>query len=50
MLTKAVPSPAYDEDKALLGTLGLKIRPPFKNGRPAGQGAEQSDEELAATP
>jgi biotin synthase len=31
MLTKAVPSPAYDEDKALLGTLGLKIRPPFKS-------------------
>ena len=33
MLTKAVPSPAYDEDKALLGTLGLKIRPPFKDAR-----------------
>jgi biotin synthase len=31
MLTKAVPSPAYDEDKALLATLGLKIRPPFKD-------------------
>lgn len=31
MLTKAVPSPAYDEDKALLNTLGLKMRPPFKD-------------------
>ena len=30
MLTKAVPSPAYDEDKALLNTLGLTMRPPFK--------------------
>ena len=34
MLTKAVPSPAYDEDKALLNTLGLRIRPPFKNAKP----------------
>ncbi|HEX8323778.1 MAG TPA: biotin synthase BioB [Tepidisphaeraceae bacterium] len=31
MLTKAVPSQSYDEDKALLGKLGLKIRPPFKD-------------------
>jgi biotin synthase len=31
MLTKAVPSPAYDEDKALLNTLGLTMRPPFKD-------------------
>ena len=30
MLTRAVPSPAYDEDKALLQKLGLRIRPPFK--------------------
>lgn len=30
MLTKAVASPAYDEDKALLNTLGLTMRPPFK--------------------
>lgn len=35
MLTKAVPSQSYDEDKALLGKLGLKIRPPFKNATPA---------------
>jgi biotin synthase len=31
MLTKAAPCPAYDEDKALLATLGLKMRPPFKD-------------------
>jgi biotin synthase len=30
MLTSAVPSPAYDEDKVLLNTLGLTMRPPFK--------------------
>jgi biotin synthase len=35
MLTKAVASPAYDEDKALLNTLGLTMRPPFKDGQPA---------------
>jgi hypothetical protein len=34
MLTRAVPSQSYDEDKALLGKLGLRIRPPFK-GRSA---------------
>jgi hypothetical protein len=32
MLTKAVPSPAYDEDKALLATLGMTMRPPFADG------------------
>ena len=31
MLTKAAPCPGYDEDKALLGMLGLKMRPPFKD-------------------
>lgn len=31
MLTKAVPSPAYDEDKAMLNRLGLSVRPPFKD-------------------
>ena len=31
MLTSAVPSPAYDEDKALLNLLGMKMRPPFKD-------------------
>ena len=29
MLTKAVPSPAYDEDKALLASLGMTMRAPF---------------------
>jgi biotin synthase len=29
MLTKAVPSPSYDADKALLDLLGLKMREPF---------------------
>jgi len=33
MLTKAVASPAYDEDKAMLHTLGLTMRPPFKDGK-----------------
>jgi biotin synthase len=40
MLTKAVPSPAYDEDKALLATLGMKMRPPFKDGHAALRGDE----------
>jgi biotin synthase len=35
MLTKAVPSPDYDADKALLTKFGLTIRPPFKDGVPA---------------
>jgi biotin synthase len=35
MLTKAVTSPTYDEDKALLSTLGLTMRAPFKNEKPA---------------
>jgi biotin synthase len=34
MLTKAVPSQSYDEDKALLSQLGLKIRQPFKDAQP----------------
>ncbi len=34
MLTKAVPSQAYDQDKAMLEMLGLRMRPPFANGRP----------------
>jgi biotin synthase len=33
MLTSAVPSPAYDQDKALLGRLGMTMRAPFKDGR-----------------
>ncbi len=35
MLTKAVASPAYDEDKAMLYTLGLTMRPPFKDQNPS---------------
>jgi len=31
MLTRAVPSPDYDADHAMLRTLGLKMRPPFKD-------------------
>ncbi len=57
MLTSAVPSPAYDEDKALLGTLGMKIRPPFKDSRrdERESGSEMSElvdapVESAATP
>jgi biotin synthase len=34
MLTKAVPSPDYDADKAMLDVLGLTMRPPFKDGLP----------------
>jgi len=34
MLTKAVPSPSYDADRALLDALGMTLRPPFKLGRP----------------
>jgi biotin synthase len=30
MLTKVVASPGYDEDRAMLGRLGLTLRPPFK--------------------
>jgi biotin synthase len=30
MLTKAAPCPAYDEDKALLASLGMRMRPPFQ--------------------
>ncbi len=38
MLTPAVPSPDYNADKALLNTLGLTMRPPFKDGRPSCDG------------
>lgn len=31
MLTRTVPSPMYDQDQALLGQLGLRIRPPFQS-------------------
>lgn len=32
MLTSAVPSPDYDADQRMLKLLGLKMRPPFKEG------------------
>ncbi len=35
MLTKAVPSPSYDADHALLEALGMTFREPFKLGHPA---------------
>ena len=34
MLTKAVPCADYDADRAMLDVMGLKQRPPFKDGRP----------------
>jgi hypothetical protein len=34
MLTKAVPCADYDADRAMLEAMGLKQRPPFKDGRP----------------
>ena len=43
MLTKAVPSQSYDEDKALLIKLGLTIRPPFKNAVAAVPGGPSMD-------
>ena len=38
MLTKAVPSPDYNADAALLGLLGLRAREPFKDSRRAEAG------------
>jgi len=35
MLTKAVASPDYDQDKSLLESLGLRMRPPYKDAAPA---------------
>ncbi|MGC4033013.1 MAG: biotin synthase BioB [Tepidisphaeraceae bacterium] len=43
MLTKAVPSQSYDEDKALLNKLGLTMRPPFKDGRRTPEAQPPSD-------
>jgi biotin synthase len=34
MLTKAVPCADYDADRGMLDVMGLKQRPPFKDGRP----------------
>jgi biotin synthase len=35
MLTRAVPCADYDADRAMLDVMGLTMRPPFKDGRPA---------------
>ena len=37
MLTKAVPSPDYDQDRAMLATFGLTVRPPFKDKKPGAE-------------
>jgi len=42
MLTKAVPCADYDVDRDLLNTLGLSMRPPFKDRRPSSEAAELS--------
>jgi biotin synthase len=34
MLTKAVPCADYDADRAMLEVMGIKMRPPFKDGAP----------------
>ena len=46
MLTKAVPSPSYDADAALLQALGLTMRAPFVN--PHSPRAEELAEQLEA--
>ena len=47
MLTKAVPCNDYDADRAMLDLMGLRVRPPFKDGdRPAG-GREQGAADAA---
>jgi biotin synthase len=54
MLTKAVPSPDYDADKAMLDVMGLAMRPPFKDGVPdyisAGGGEKQEQQQGSRTP
>lgn len=39
MLTKAVPSPSYTADQALLAALGMTFREPFKLGHPGERGS-----------
>jgi biotin synthase len=51
MLTKAVASPDYDADRAMLDVMGLKPRIPFKDGRPTAAGGSQNAcNELQSTP
>jgi biotin synthase len=40
MLTKAVPSPSYEADQALLEALGMQMREPFNRGRTEPQDAD----------
>jgi len=53
MLTKAVPSPSYDADQALLDALGMTMRAPFQNEHSpraaelVGQVADRSSGEAA---
>lgn len=42
MLTKAVPSPNYDADAALLNLLGLRPRQPFDGAQAAASGAQSA--------
>jgi biotin synthase len=42
MLTRAVPCADYDADRELLDTLGLKMRPPFKEPKRASEPAQLS--------
>ena len=44
MLTKAAGCADYDQDKALLSTLGLTMRPPFKDGTDAARRREPAAE------
>ena len=48
MLTKAAASTDYDQDKAMLATLGLTMRPPFKDGTDAAARRRLADAELVA--
>jgi biotin synthase-like enzyme len=50
MLTKAVPSPDYDADKAMLDVMGLTMRPPFKDGLPDYIAARGQEQQGAPTP
>jgi biotin synthase len=53
MLTKAVASPDYDADRAMLDVMGLKTRPPFKDGPPAtaaAGGSQAPRNDLQPTP
>ncbi|HYT58874.1 MAG TPA: hypothetical protein VEL06_01810, partial [Haliangiales bacterium] len=44
MLTKAVPSPDYDADRAMLEQLGLRMRPPFRDpGKAVADGSLRGD-------